>query len=124
MESLRNLWTSPVWFRRIKQLYPWVAAVYRIRGADKIPSNSQLPQNVRNVWHGKREDIYGAVIVDDDVYLYPVIAGEAPCLGDPDRWMVFAQDGALFAMYGEPDGEVLLSMFEQARTVMDSLAAV
>ena len=117
LESLRNLWTSPIWFRRIKQLYPWVASTYRIRGADKIPFRSQFPKNVRSIWHGKRQGVYGAMIVDDDVYLYPGMASGAPMSGDPDRWMVFVQDGALFAMYGEPDGGTLLSMMTMTMLV-------
>ena len=122
--SLKPLWTSSVWFDRIKLLFPWVASAYRIRGADKLPFRGQLPGNVRSVWHGKQAGIYGATIVDNDVYLYPGMADGAPNPSDPDRWMVFGQPGSLFAMYGEPDGEAIVSMFAQARTVMDGLAAV
>lgn len=124
LESLGHLWTSSVWLRRIKQLYPWVASTYRIRGAHNIPFHSQLPENVKSIWHGKRQGVSGAVRVDDDIYLYPGMASDAPRSSDPDRWMVFGQDGALFAMYGTTDGDVLLSMFDQARATMDCLTAM
>ena len=122
-ESLRDLWTSPVWFARIRELYPWVASVYRIRGLDGRLPREQFDENVKDVWHGNRSGVYGVVVVDNDVYLCPGMAREAPIPSDPDRWMVFLRDGASFAMYGEPDGEALLSILDRARTVMDGLSA-
>ena len=120
LDDLKPLWTSPIWFQRMGQLYPWVASRYRIRGGRPIPAYPQLQHNVRSIWHNKSPDVYGVVRVGDDIYICPGMAIGAPLI-DLDHWIVFSQRGGMFAKFVPPDPEELLSAIRAAREEMDTL---
>ena len=124
--SLGSLWTSAMWMERIKELYPWVAAKYRIRGVEGMPQSGNSNAVVRAVWK-KELGCYPVVRVGDDVFL---CAGErAQTLdldrsADPDRWSVFMTPDGMFAMMMGADGETILGQMADARDIADRLEVV
>ncbi len=119
-EYLEGVWRTPVWFDRIRAFYPWVASAYRIRGVPIPLQHPQLPDNVRSVWHNKRDGVYGVVRLDGDVYVYPGMATDIRHL-DPSGWMFFTKPWGMFAMHADVDIGSILATVDTAGGVMDEL---
>ena len=121
--SLRQLWTSPEWMRRLKQLYPWVAAKYRIRGNPGLPAPAVSRANVRHIWNLEK-DCYPVVSVSKFFYL--CAGGRARNLdlercAEQDRWTVAMFSGGMFAKFLEADPESMLHQLRESSETADRM---
>ena len=122
LDNLRPLWTSPVWMERIKKLYPWVAAKYRIRGnPPNMPPPIYSPVGERYI-RKQEPNCYPVVLVENSFYISAGGRARKLDLNSPssdDRWGVFSGPFGRFAKFFDLHPENILRQMQEAAEIAD-----